>query len=376
MNKDVSEANANHSATLVLPPRIGRKLLAWFRRYRRDLPWRRDRNPYRIWVSEVMLQQTQVATVIPYFERFVRHFPSLADLAAADEQEVFRLWEGLGYYRRARHLHQAAKKLVTEHHGRFPQDPAVLHSLPGIGRYILGAILSQAFDQRLPILEANCERVLCRLLGVKKHPKLGLVRRWLWQVAEDILPKKDVGDFNQALMELGALICTPSNPQCNACPLAEQCRANQLGLQREIPLRSNGRNPSHCLEVAAVVRRGPLVFLVQRPEKGRWAGMWEFPHGTISAGESVDEAAQRMLHELTGLRVDWGAELISLNHSVTHHRIALICLEAVYRSGKFRSDFYRQGKWLRPHRLKDYPVSSPQRRIADLLITTRQKRLF
>src|SRR5437764_8126511 len=192
------------------PHPLHRRLLGWFDRHRRDLPWRRDRDPYRVWVSEVMLQQTQVATVVPYFERFLAAFPTLADLAAADEQDVLRLWEGLGYYRRARHLHQAARRLAAEHGGTLPDDPAVWRDLPGVGRYILGAVLSQAFDRKLPIVEANSLRVLTRLFGYRGDPREGVGKKWVWAAAEAVLPAKRAGDFNQALMELGALICTPA----------------------------------------------------------------------------------------------------------------------------------------------------------------------
>src|SRR6266852_396195 len=212
-----------------------RSLLAWFDRHRRDLPWRRSRDVYHIWVSEVMLQQTQVATVIPYFKRFLEAFPTLADLAAAEEGDVLRLWEGLGYYRRARDLHRAAQRVVADHGGRIPQEPALLASLPGIGRYTLGAILSQAFDRRLPILETNSQRVLCRLFGRRCDPRRGQARRWLWEIAESLLPARRVGAFNQALMELGALVCTPAVPRCGACPVRALCAARRLGIQDEIP---------------------------------------------------------------------------------------------------------------------------------------------
>src|SRR5262245_2491734 len=177
-------------------PRLRRRLLSWFARHRRDLPWRRDRDPYRIWVSEVMLQQTTVAAVIPYFERFVATFPTVTELAAADEQDVLKLWAGLGYYRRARHLHRAARDLVAAHGGALPDDPDVWRDLPGVGRYILGAVLSQAFDLRLPIVEANTIRVLCRLYGQTGDPASAEVRAWMWERAEELLPQKQVGDFN------------------------------------------------------------------------------------------------------------------------------------------------------------------------------------
>ena len=262
--------------------RLPRRLLDWFARHRRDLPWRRDRDPYRIWVSEVMLQQTQAATVVPYFERFLQAFPTLADLAAADEQEVLRLWEGLGYYRRARDLLRTARLLAASHGGRFPDDPAALDGLPGLGRYTRNAVLSQAFDRRLPILEANSRRVLCRLFGRTGDPRRGPEQRWLWAAAEALLPPRRVGDFNQALMELGALVCTPAAPRCAECPLAADCAARRLGLQDAIPARTPPPEPMEVREAAVVVRRGERVLLLQRPAEGRWASLWEFPHGPLA----------------------------------------------------------------------------------------------
>ncbi|GAG10844.1 unnamed protein product, partial [marine sediment metagenome] len=215
--------------------RLRRRLLAWYVKHERDLPWRRSSDPYRVWLSEVMLQQTQVATVRDYFRRFVREFPTVHKLAAADEQEVLRLWEGLGYYRRARQLHAAAQQVVAEHGGRFPQEVRELQRLPGVGRYTAGAIASIAFDRRAPILEANTIRLLSRLTGYRDDPLKAAGQRLLWATAEEILPTKHVARFNQALMELGSLVCTPNEPKCDACPLASLCAANAAGLQKQIP---------------------------------------------------------------------------------------------------------------------------------------------
>ncbi|MBV9125058.1 MAG: A/G-specific adenine glycosylase [Planctomycetes bacterium] len=356
--------------------RIRRRLLHWFQRHRRDLPWRHTRDPYHIWVSEVMLQQTQAATVVRYFEPFLQAFPTLADLAAADEQDVLRRWEGLGYYRRARHLHQAARQLAARHGNQFPDDPAALQDIPGIGRYTLGAIFSQAFDQRFPILEANSRRVLCRLFGRRDDPSRGPAQRWLWQTAETLLPRRQVGDFNQALMELGALVCTPSRPDCSACPLSEDCVARRLGRQEDIPFRAPPPAPVLVQEVAVVVYRRGRVLLVQRPAEGRWAGLWEFPHGPVGEDETHEAAGERLLPELTGVRVVLGPELLTLRHGIMHHRITLVCFEARYRSGSFRPTFYQAGCWVDPSQLASYPVSSPQRRLAQALVGQRQKRLF
>jgi A/G-specific adenine glycosylase len=347
-------------------------LLHWFRKAKRDLPWRQDRDPYRIWVSEIMLQQTQVATVIPYFERFLAAFPTLADLAAADEQAVLRIWEGLGYYRRARDLHRAAQLIVAEHGGQFPREAAVLRALPGIGRYTMGAILSQAFDQRLPILEANSQRVLCRLFGLQEDPRV--IQGWLWEAAQALLPKRRAGDFNQALMELGALVCTPVQPRCTECPVTNLCMARRLGIQEEVPLRATSPKPIVIQEAAAVVRRRGEILLVQRPSVGRWAGMWEFPHGPLHEQETHEEAAARLVADLAGVQAAIGAELLTLRHSVTHHRITLVCFEARAKRGEFRSEFYQQGRWVRPSELPSYPVSAPQRRLALALTNPNQQR--
>jgi A/G-specific adenine glycosylase len=344
-----------------------RRLLGWFARQQRDLPWRRDRDPYHIWVSEVMLQQTQAATVVPYFERFIAALPTLADLAAAPEQEVLRLWEGAGYYQRARNLHAAARRIVADHGGRFPRNPKQWRELPGIGRYLAGAILSQAFDQRLPIVEANSQRVLCRLHGRQEDPRKGPMRQWLWQTAKELLPRKQVGAFNQALMELGALVCTPRAPRCSSCPVARHCVARRKGLAEKIPPRRSPAQIERVEEAAVVIRRGRRVLLVQRPATGRWAGMWEFPHGPRQEGESAVAAAVRLAATLAGLHTWHPDEVLTIRHGVTRFRITMVCCQARLRRGSFRSSFYQQGRWLEPAELGNFPVSRPQRILAEHL---------
>jgi A/G-specific adenine glycosylase len=366
------------STPTALRPRIVRRLLAWFDRHQRDLPWRQSRDPYRIWVSEVMLQQTQVVTVIPYFQRFMAAFPTLADLAEADEQAVLRLWEGLGYYRRARDLHRAARQLVANHGARFPDDPAVVASLPGFGRYTCNAVLSQAFDRRLPILEANSQRVLSRLFGRPDDPRQAEARRWLWQAAEDLLPAKRTGAFNQALMELGALVCTPLGPRCGECPLEAVCRARQLGAQERIPARAAAPAVTAVQESAVVVWRAGRVLLAQRPaDAGRWAGLWEFLRGPLEGDETHEAAASRLAETLAGLRVRVGTELVTIRHGITRYQITLVCFEADHESGEFHSDFYARAEWVNPADLPRYPISSPQRRLAKSLTAPgRQRNLF
>jgi len=354
------------------PPRFRRRLLAWFDRHRRDLPWRRDRDPYRIWVSEVMLQQTTVAAVVPYFERFIKRFPDAASLAAADEQAVLHLWQGLGYYRRARNLHAAARRLIADHGGQLPDDPEVWSALPGIGRYILGALLSQAFDRRLPIVESNSQRVLCRLFG-ESAPE----RSWLWTKAEELLPRRRAGDFNQAMMELGALVCTPAAPRCAACPVRADCTSFADGSQDRIPAKAKSPATVEVREVAVVIRRGPTVLLAQRPpDARRWANMWEFPQDELRDGETHAVAAQRLIRSV-GLRAQVGPELTTVRYAITRFRMTLVALEAIQQAGRITPGVYPSATWVRPGDLADYPVSTAQRRLAEEVArTARQQRLF
>jgi A/G-specific adenine glycosylase len=346
------------------PSAIRRKLLAWFDRERRDLPWRADRHPYRIWVSEVMLQQTTVAAVVPYFERFLAAFPTVQTLAAADEQAVLKLWQGLGYYRRARHLHAAAKRIVAVHGGDFPDDPAVWADLPGVGRYILGAVLSQAFDRRLPIVEANSLRVLSRLFASRLDPREGAGKRWVWEAAEAVLPAKRAGDFNQAVMELGALVCTVDRPNCPGCPLKTECVANRDGLQAVIPPKAKRKAAVAVREAAVVVRDGKKVLLCHRPPGApRWANMWELPRGEVLPGEELDAAAERIAAELLGLGVTAREEVATVRHGVTRFAITLTAVGVTRTGGRLRSGYYPAWEWVDPNAADEYPMSTPQRKL-------------
>ena len=351
---------------------LRRKLVAWFRRHRRDLPWRRSRDPYRVWLSEIMLQQTQVTTVIPYFERFLVRFPELQTLAAAEEAEVFKLWEGMGYYRRARQLHAAAKQIVAEHGGMIPREFEAIRSLPGIGRYTAGAIASIAFDTRSPILEANTVRLYSRLLAYRGEATSLRGQELLWRFVEAILPARGAGDMNQALMELGSLVCTPREPKCEVCPARSLCPTFKAGLHDEIPLAKRKVRFEAVREAAVVVRRGNKVLLRQRPQGERWAGLWDFARFPLIAqrgAELATELRQKTL-EQTGVRVEVGEQLTILKHGVTRFRITLYCYEAKHVSGKAKQHDGATLTWTTPDKLGDYPLSVTGRKLARLLATT------
>jgi A/G-specific adenine glycosylase len=358
--------------------RFRRRLLAWYDRAARDLPWRRTSDPYAIWVSEIMLQQTQVVSVVPYFERFLARFPTIAALAAAPEQEVLGCWEGLGYYRRARHLHRAARQLVAEHGGRLPNDPDVVGSLPGIGRYTAGAILSIAFDRRAPILEANTIRLYSRLTAFSGDPRGTAGRKRLWHVAELLLPRRGTGRFNQALMELGAEVCRMRAPLCGECPVQNFCAAYSRGLVRRIPRAPRRPQVEEVREAAVVVLRRGRFLLVRRGDRERWAGMWDFPRAGLDGlteGPAIDKAIRAAVEKRTGIRVAPGARIAEIRHGVTRFRIHLTCYEAKYvRKVSDDSQPVPQQLWVAPEDAHRYPLPVAARRLAAIVLGRSQGR--
>ncbi len=345
-----------------------RKLRAWYTRNARKLPWRGTRDPYAIWLSEIMLQQTQVETVKPYFTRFRAALPTFAALSAANEQQVLRLWEGLGYYRRARQLHAAARRIVAEHSGRFPTNPDAVLRLPGIGRYTAGAVLSIAFNQRRPILEANTIRVFSRLLAYDGQTTSAAGQKLLWSAAEAVLPVREVGRFNQALMELGSEVCRSRAPLCDECPVAQLCQARRRGLVHAIPRPKPRPQFEDVSEAAVLIRRRGRVLVIQWPEGRRWAGLWDFPRFAIQGGKQA--AIHRELIDnvltMTGVTVSPGQHLDTICHGVTRFRITLKCYEAEYVSHNGGGEGLAQ-KWLRPAELKHLPLSSTGRKLAALV---------
>jgi len=345
------------------------KLEAWYREHARDLPWRATTDPYRIWVSEIMLQQTQVVTVISYFQRFLERFPTIQSLAEASETEVLRLWEGLGYYRRARQLHAAAKLIVDQHEAEFPRDVRAVRELPGIGRYTAGAILSIAFDQPEPILEANTIRVLGRLRAHREDVTSSESQRLLWQAAEAVLPNKGAGTINQALMELGSEVCVPVNPRCSLCPVVNFCEAKRLGLQSEIPTSSKQTRYEEVTEAAVLIRRRGKILLRRCGPNQRWAGLWDFPRFAIQSKREfeIQSEVTAKLAETTGLDIQIGRRLKSIKHGVTRFRITLHCYDAQSVSGRLKPGG-SELKWVDPDELADFPLSVTGRKLSRLVV--------
>ncbi|TVR23974.1 MAG: A/G-specific adenine glycosylase [Anaerolineaceae bacterium] len=310
-------------------------LLAWFDETRADLPWRLPSgsdarpDPYRVWLSEVMLQQTQIETVIPYYQRFLAAFPDVVALADAPLHDILKAWEGLGYYSRARNLHKTARIVAGEMGGQFPRTVDGLMRLPGIGRYTAGAIASIAFDQPAPVLDGNVIRVFSRLLDLPDDVTQTATKNRLWDYAAQNVPQKRAGDYNQALMELGQKVCTVRTPDCGACPLRGSCLAYARGTQAERPVKARRAAIPHYDVAAGIVYRADGRFLIaQRPPEGLLGGMWEFPGGKREAGETLPQTLQRELREELALEVEVGELFVVVRHAFTHFKItmsAFIC---------------------------------------------------
>lgn len=350
-------------------PSIVRPLLAWWDEERADLPWRRRDDAYAIWVAEVMLQQTQVATVIPYYERWMERFSTIESLAAASLDDVLKLWEGLGYYARARRLHAAAQIVVEEEGGRLPESVEQLRELPGIGPYTAGAIASIAFDRPAAVLDGNVIRVLSRLLDLEDDVSERETKKRLWQAAADLVPAERPGDFNQALMELGQQICLPAEPRCHRCPLADLCLARRRGTQLDRPVRPPRKNTPHYDVAAGVIWRDDGRFLIaQRPLDGLLGGLWEFPGGKREPDdESLAHTLKREIREELALEIAVGPPLTQIKHAYTHFRITLQALHARHLSGRVQHLGVADHAWVSLDDLDDYAFAVTDRKIIDSL---------
>jgi A/G-specific adenine glycosylase len=349
-------------------PQIAPRLLSWWDAGHASLPWRASRDPYAIWIAEVMLQQTQITTVIPYYERWLARFPTVESLAAASLDEVLKLWEGLGYYSRARNLHAAAQRIVADHGGRLPDTVEALRALPGIGPYTAGAIASIAFGRRAPVLDGNAIRVLSRLVDLEGDVTETATKKALWSLAESLVPEARAGDYNQALMELGQRICVPAAPQCHRCPLAESCLARARGTQLERPVRPPRRDTPHYDVVAGVIYREDGAFLIaRRPLQGLLGGLWEFPGGKQEAGETLPEALQREIREELAIEIAVGPPLGEIKHAYTHFRITLHAFEARHVAGEPQHLGVDGHAWVTLEELDGYAFAVTDRKIIDIL---------
>ncbi len=367
--------------------RFRRNLVRWYERNARPLPWRLTDDPYAIWLSEIMLQQTTVEAVKSYYARFLERFPTVGDLAAADEQDVLALWAGLGYYSRARNLRRAARMVVDEFGGRFPADPAVLQKLPGIGRYTAGAIASFAFDRPAPIVEANTLRLYSRLLGYRGDPRSGEGQRLLWEFARRLLPRNHPGRLNQALIEIGGRVCRPRDPDCDSCPVRNGCRAAAEGAQAEIPLSARKPEIEARTEATIAVTRDGRYLLRQQPPGEWWAGLWDFPRISISAepnevgngrrktdrqatanGNPQDPSAGELeaaLQGTTGIEAVISRRVGEFRYSVTRYRIHRVCWIAEHGGGPETDD--SDYCWVTHGEMESLPMTAPGRKTAEML---------
>ncbi|HHP7243226.1 MAG TPA: A/G-specific adenine glycosylase [Elainellaceae cyanobacterium] len=343
-----------------------RALLSWYAEMGRDLPWRHSQDPYKIWVSEVMLQQTQVKTVIPYYERWLERFPTIEALATASQQDALKAWQGLGYYARVRNLHRAAQEIVATYGNQFPNrlDDAI--ALPGIGRTTAGGILSAAYNQPTPILDGNVKRVLSRITALKKPPNKAL--KFLWELSTDLLDSKQPRNFNQALMDLGATICTRQNPVCNQCPWSSFCQAYHLNLQMDLPMtESRSPLPHKNIGVAVIWNEQQQILIDRRRQEGLLGGLWEFPGGKIEPGETVEACIKREISEELDIEIQVGDRLTVIEHAYSHFRVTLHVHHCAYLGGEPKPLECDEIRWVNLDEIDQYPFPKANERIIKAL---------
>jgi A/G-specific adenine glycosylase len=344
-------------------------LMEWYEHNARDLPWRSHPSPYRTWISEVMLQQTQVETVIPYFERWMNRFPDIETLVASTEQEVLTLWEGLGYYRRARNLHRAAKMIMTDYAGQVPDAPTHLQKLAGIGPYTAAAIAAIAFKKDISAVDGNIRRVFSRLFNIEEPVRSNAGEKIICKLAEAHLPKGKASSYNQALMDLGATICTPKAPDCENCPIKTHCLAFASGLQKERPVKLPRKKVPHHTVTAAVIIKKDRVLLTQRPKNGLLGGLWEFPGGTLEKDDDDLEAClRREIREECGIDIRIADSFGKYKHAYTHFKITLHAFICGLVDGREPEPLECDAvHWAGVDQLEQFPMGKVDRRIANRL---------
>ncbi|ESA39076.1 a g-specific dna-adenine glycosylase [Leptolyngbya sp. Heron Island J] len=347
-------------------PALRQALLSWYGEQGRDLPWRRSRDPYAIWISEIMLQQTQVKTVRPYYQRWLAMFPTVTELAQAEQQTVLKAWEGLGYYARARNLHKAAQLIVEQHNGVFPREFEDAIALPGIGRTTAGGILSAAYDLPVAILDGNVKRVLARLVALPQPPAKAINR--LWQLSEQILDPQQPRDFNQAIMDLGATLCTRHQPSCLLCPWQPHCAAYHQNLQSELPMtESRAPLPHKQIGVAVIYDNDGRILIDRRKQEGLLGGLWEFPGGKIEPNEAVEDCVKREIKEELDIEIQVNDRLITVNHAYSHFKVTLNVFNCTHLSGEPKPIECDEIKWVTLDEIESYPFPKANGQIIDAI---------
>lgn len=347
---------------------IVERILAWFAENKRDLPWRDIADPYSIWVSEVMLQQTQVDTVIPFYHRFLSRFPTVESLADASLQEVLKAWENMGYYARARHLHRAAREIAESMDGRVPNTYEDLLGLPGIGSYTASAILSFAFGERRPAVDGNMRRVVCRLFSIQDSVEQPRTKKRILELATEMISSADPASFNHAVMDLGATVCTPRNPSCPVCPVQEACLAFGQGNQEALPITRKKKPIPHKHMTAGIMadEQGRLL-IIKRPNRGLLGGLWKFPGGLKGSEETLKQGLIRCVREELGIGVEVQEALASVEHAYTHFRVTLHAFRCQWRTGKPKVLDCQDYQWSDPKNFSNFPFSKADRKIIALL---------
>jgi A/G-specific adenine glycosylase len=349
--------------------RFSQLLLAWYSLNHRHLPWRGIHDPYAIWISEIMLQQTQVNTVIPYYGRWMDKFPTLKILATSSEQVVLSEWEGLGYYSRARNLLRSAKIIQHELGGEFPSTIEGLLALPGVGKYTANAIASLVFGADVATMDANIRRVLARVFLMEKPARSSEGERELWRYAQKNVPRGKAGDYNQALMDLGATLCTPQKPRCDPCPLIPLCEAHRQGIEESLPLLGGKPTIPHMTVTAAVITDHSKILIARRPSNGLLGGMWEFPGGKVELGESLEECLAREINEELGATITVEKPIGTFQHAYSHFKVTLHCYWCKKTAGKFEALQHEELVWVKREDLRNYPMGKLDRMISKELMT-------
>ncbi len=347
---------------------IAKKLLHWYASRRRELPWRERPEPYAVWVAEIMAQQTRLESMLPYYKRWMRRFPNIKSLAKSDDQDVLNLWEGLGYYGRARNLRRAAQVVMKEYSGRLPADLKALRWLPGIGPYTAGAVASLAFGLDTPAVDGNAMRILARVFDVELPADSSAGKKRFWELATEHLPLGRAAEYNQALMDLGAQICTPRTPKCGVCPLAADCRAKALGIQAQRPVKTAAKVSLLREFAAAVIRQRGEVLLVQRPASGLLGGMWEFPNTLLSSPRRAKDGLRRSLRNEFDFDFIIEKRLGIYEHAYSHFRARLQVFDCPLNGKRPKAIPHHPQRWLKPSALSELPMGKLDRQIANALV--------